>query len=278
MFEKLVAWYSRLPFPRRKPGLLRLVSWAERFRGRRNWAKAKVDTPAGSVFLEVDLNAWLQREMFYHGVFEPDIQFAIQAYCKPGDTVCDVGANIGVYTTQMSKLVGPHGRVIAFEPTEKFHKRLKRNLELNHSQNVLVNKLIVSDHVGTHEISISDQTASINLLSDCQQKETIESTTLDIHLKDMDSLSLMKIDVDGWDFHVLNGAQQIIRKHRPLIIVECTRSKHSEPKDILSLLTQLNYDLYLDSDRSQQKKLFVAEFERLAAAQKSFDVVAVPQK
>jgi hypothetical protein len=105
MFEKLVAFYSRLPFPRRKPGLLRLVSWAERLRGERNWATAKIDTPAGRVYLEVDLNAWLQREMFYHGVFEPDIQLAIQTYCKPGATVCDVGANIGVYTTQMSKLV-----------------------------------------------------------------------------------------------------------------------------------------------------------------------------
>jgi len=181
---------------------------------------------------------------------------------------------LGVYTTQMSKMVGPNGTVIAFEPTEKFHTCLTRNLELNGCRNVVLNKLIVSDQVGSHEISISDQTASINLLSDCPHKETIASTTLDAHLRDVASLSLIKIDVDGWDFHVLNGAQLVIQRHQPVIIVECTRGEHSEPQDILQLLTKLDYIVYMDSDRKKELPLSSVEFEHLSKSQNSFNVIA----
>ncbi len=139
---------------------------------------------------------------------------------------------------------------------------------------MVVNKLIVSDDVGTQKISISDQTASISLLSDCEQNETIESTTLDVHLNDLPSLSLIKIDVDGWDFHVLNGAQSVIQKHRPVIIVECTRGENSEPQDILILLTKLDYEVYLDSDRKQEHRLSSVDFEHFAVTHKSFNVVA----
>lgn len=274
-FERVVSLYSRLPVPRRKPFLLRMVAWAEQWRGERRHAVATIRTPAGKVFLEVDLNAWLQREIYYHGVFEPGIQSAIHRYCKPGDVVCDVGANIGVYTTQMSRLVGEQGSVIAFEPTKKFHECLLRNLKLNHCTNVTVEKLIVSDTLAVHEISISDQTASINLIPDPEQRESIESTTLDQRLYDIASLSLLKIDVDGWDLHVLNGGREVIQKHRPVIIVECTRSDHSEPQDILRLLSSLHYKLFLDSDKHYLSPLTVDDFEQLATSQKSFDVVGV---
>lgn len=276
-FEDMVAAYSRMPLLRRKPSLLRLVGWAERLRGAARTDKtALVETPRGAVRLKVDLRAWLQREIFYHGVFEPDTQRFLHCACRPGYTVVDVGANIGVYTVQMSRLVGKDGHVYAFEPTAVFYEQLQQNLRLNECRNVTCEKLIVSNSDAPQQITATDQTASINLYSQQGTTETVASVTLDQYFADHEGrLDVLKIDVDGWDYHVLEGAGKTLSRFRPAIVVECLSYGPIPPIQMWNLLKAADYSLSLDTD--PDRSLAVEEFEEFMRTTPGVNLIGIPK-
>src|SRR5262249_15759883 len=64
---------------------------------------------------------------------------------REGDTAVDVGASVGVMTASLSRTVGPHGQVFAFEPARRAHALLRQTLHLNHLENVIAENLAVSD-------------------------------------------------------------------------------------------------------------------------------------
>jgi Protein-L-isoaspartate(D-aspartate) O-methyltransferase (PCMT) len=66
---------------------------------------------------DLDLSQAIDLTIFVLGRFEPSTVAAFRRYVKPGATVLDIGANIGVHTLQLARLVGPQGRVLSFEPT-----------------------------------------------------------------------------------------------------------------------------------------------------------------
>jgi FkbM family methyltransferase len=141
-----------------------------------------------------------------------------------GDWVVDVGANVGHYTKRMSDLVGPHGRVIAFEPVPETFSLLAANSSLFAARNVTLVNAAASDHAGTGGMSVPlFDTGHRNYYEAALTEENAE---LSVFLLPLDELPLphrvrlVKIDAEGHDDAVLRGAEALLVRDRPTLIVE----------------------------------------------------------
>jgi len=142
----------------------------------------------------------------------------------PGDWVIDVGANVGQYTKRFSDLVGPGGRVIAIEPVPETFALLAANVALFQCRNVSPLNLAASAKSGVAGIQIPRfETGLPNYY--CAQL-THASTDLQVLACPLDSLGvehrvkLVKVDAEGHDAMVLRGAERLLRRDRPILLIE----------------------------------------------------------
>lgn len=153
------------------------------------------------------------------GVYEYEKQQVFVRTVKPGDVVYDVGANVGFYTLLASRLVGPGGRVFSFEPLPRNIKYLRRHLDANGVTNVTVFEGAVSDRSGTARFDV-DAIPEMTRLS--------AGGSLEVQTFQIDELiaagqatvpTLMKIDVEGAEADVLEGARDLLTRHHPTVLL-----------------------------------------------------------
>ncbi len=134
---------------------------------------------------------------------------------RPGMTVVDVGANIGYHVLLFEKLIGPQGKLVAIEPSPENLPELRANLSANDFRNVRLEEAAV----GAERTRVSVR-GGINsgVLTAGQGIATVPMHPLDdlVH----ENVDFVKIDVDGYEFDVLSGARDLLRKHRPIVLVE----------------------------------------------------------
>src|SRR3984893_15716811 len=87
----------------------------------------------GGINYELDLSQGIDFAIFLGNIYERQTRAALRKLVSPGSLVLDIGANIGAHTLPLAQLVGPNGRVMAFEPTDFAFRKLSRNLGLNPS-------------------------------------------------------------------------------------------------------------------------------------------------
>ncbi|OGD21676.1 MAG: hypothetical protein A2W03_17220 [Candidatus Aminicenantes bacterium RBG_16_63_16] len=145
-------------------------------------------------------------------------------YIKPGTAVVDAGAYIGTHSLAMARLVGPRGRVYAFEPQKKVFRELVFNLIENRVQNVIPLRFALGETNGIVEMDkpVDGLEAVVKV---GRGGDPVELRTLDsFHLHDV---SFLKIDVEDYEDPVLEGARQTIAaNHNPPILIEKTGSLH----------------------------------------------------
>jgi FkbM family methyltransferase len=170
----------------------------------------------------LDLTEIIDASLFTRGEWEPGTCCFLRSELKPGDTVIEVGANIGAHTLLIAKLCS-QGKVYAFEPTDYASTKLRRNLELNPAlSNVTIVQKLVSDT--NHALPKSQITGSFALAGPSTQFEDVNVPCVSIDEfvceAGIHNLGLLKIDVDGYDFLVLKGASQVLRDLQPVVLVE----------------------------------------------------------
>jgi FkbM family methyltransferase len=151
----------------------------------------------------------------------------IQEKLRPGAIFIDVGANGGIYTLIAAKRVGPEGRVIAFEPDPRNVALLRENIALNKLTNVTVVAKAVSSAEGTGSLAISRDGAMNSLAKtthggqQIEKWETVETTTLDQALREagVSRVDVIKIDVEGAERMVLEGARETLANNRDAVIL-----------------------------------------------------------
>ena len=177
------------------------------------------------------------------GTFEPDVTRIIESFCQPGWTILDVGANIGAHTLRFGKVAGSSGRVYAFEPTDYAYRKLLRNIALDHLDSTEAFQVAVSNR--------SQRRQTVNYRSSWRSdgRNMSSASVVDVVRLDdwcaenrVERIDCIKVDVDGDEWPVLQGAEQILRRYRPLIIIEIGawhfRRTDENP---LSLLEELGY-------------------------------------
>ena len=177
----------------------------------------------------LDLRNWSERLTYFLGrYYDLPSQLVLRALLRPGDEVIDVGANIGMLTLLASHLVGPSGRVEAFEPNPDCATRLREMLCENRIRNVRVHALGLSDHEEVALLTVvggaSKGTLSPVAFSESPHgREHYEVTVCrgdDVARADPKRLVAVKIDTEGHEVRVVRGLQDTLAEARPAVICE----------------------------------------------------------
>ena len=178
----------------------------------------------------------------YGAYNEEEAEFLLGAI-PVGGLVVEVGANIGCHTLPMAKKVGPSGHVIAFEPQRVLHHMLCGNLALNVAWNVTALQVAIGSTAGvTHVPTVSyNQPGNFGRVSMSDSEgEPVPLFPLDHYA--LPVLHLLKIDVEGMELEVLQGAAETIKRTRPLIY--CENDREDKKVELIAYLRSLDYDLY----------------------------------
>ena len=205
------------------------------------------------------------REMYF-GAYEADVVDLMRRFLKPGDVYLDVGANIGYLAFIAASCVGKDGEVHCFEPVPEFYKRLERFKELNSDFHLILNPFALAQDEGEAVIYISNlsQPGWNTLLAESIPMRQ-RKYELKVPLKRLDEyiaqtisarISLIKIDVEGFEFQVLKGLKNFLKnpggKNRPVLIVEVVpplyEAQGFKPQKLFDTMAEFSYTAHRTYD------------------------------
>ena len=154
-------------------------------------------------------------------------------FIKKGDTVIDIGANIGTTVLSLSKHVGENGKVLAFEPQSHIAQCLNTNLTLNDIINVIVDNAAISKKCGWAKINDKEfekngRYGEASISKDGTTK--VRTTTIDEI--EVENCSLIKIDIEGHEWDAILGGEKFLKKHRPTLYMEAKNDQIGTKKFI----------------------------------------------
>ncbi len=206
-----------------------------------------------------------------NGIHEKLVTNLIKKEIHSGDVVLDIGAHIGYYTLQFANLVGSTGKVYAFEPEPKNFELLKKNVQINKHDNVVLIQKIVSDKVGIVEFFISKFDSIGNKLFKSDESGSsikVGSTTLDEYFKDLKKkIDFIKMDIQGGEGKATLGMKNLLKENKNLKIIqqwapEPLKQNHTNPEDHLKFLQHIGYKFY-EIDGTIKKDILPITIEQL---------------
>jgi len=155
---------------------------------------------------------------YWLGMYELSKQEKFCDYLSPGNTVYDVGANVGFYTLLASELVGITGKVYSFEPSPKNTCLLYKNMEINRVKNAHVLELAIGGRVG--KAGFKENGIFGSLSDEGNLMVTLETLDHLVEIQAIQPPNLIKIDVEGAEEDVIRGGDKIIQKYRPCCLLQ----------------------------------------------------------
>jgi FkbM family methyltransferase len=181
----------------------------------------------------------------------PRVHPAVLAFLRPGSVVIDVGASLGEWTLPFARAVGPAGRVIAIEPAPRGAAALASTLAANALHQAEIVRCAIGDHDGTAEFAVPvvtsarTDTGTARIGPACTGHDALQ-----VSLRSLDSLAaehdlaridLIKIDVEGHERQVLDGAAAVLSRNRPVLVIETGHEARGDRAAIHDRLSGLHY-------------------------------------
>jgi FkbM family methyltransferase len=194
-------------------------------------------------------------EILYHAfwdkMFFEDIE-KIRKYIKLGDTVIDVGGNLGFFVLILNELVGNSGKIYSFEPSKNLIQKLASTIQINNLQNVTLINLAIGDSEGTTTLHYhTKQSGLSSIVIDSKNNslsEEIKITTLDKYSVNLSGrIAFIKIDTEGYEPQVLRGAKELIKRDKPTIYIELGGDHQKSSIEALQILKELDYHCELEN-------------------------------
>lgn len=186
------------------------------------------------------------------GQYEPDIAVPFAESIRPGATVFDVGAHIGILSLIAAHRAGPRGRVFAFEPSPETLKVLQHHVRLNDDAAAIeIVPAVVSERQGSstfftygESMAASLSRANVEVLN--EQRLTAPATEVTVAAVTIDGFAaerglvpdVIKIDVEGAELRALRGASRTLREHSPVIYCEIHPNQMRNCGDSVEELTE----------------------------------------
>lgn len=172
--------------------------------------------------LKAEKSRWL-------GTYEPELQAALREFLHPGQTVYDVGANIGYISLLMARRVGPTGRVFAFEALPANVERIRANLALNRLSNVSVVSGAVLDKTSRVSFFVHDSVGMGKAAGSAGRRDEHYRAEISVPGFSLDDFvygqgnpppAAVKMDIEGGEVLALPGMRRLLQEHHPLMLLE----------------------------------------------------------
>jgi FkbM family methyltransferase len=217
---------SNMPFKKRLGDRFRVNNFVRRLLHR--WVRRRDVTMRSGVGAGLRFNAGVSNPAYALGTNERPVQQAFARLLKPGDVFYDIGANVGFFTVIGARLVGPGGRVYAFEPVPENAALVRHNAEMNGFMHVTVIEKAVSRQTGEGELFLARYSGGSALSSvdtpppDLKEVISIEMVSIDdvIEQQAIEPPAVVKIDVEGAEVEVLEGMARTLRDFEPVVVYE----------------------------------------------------------
>ena len=184
----------------------------------------RLTTKSGDLF-DADLSSFLEWQLWAFGGYEEHLAELFRCLVSSGDRCVDVGANVGVHTVRLAKLVGAAGEVIAIEPDAGVAERTRCNITLNDLGNARVVNAAASDQAGHMRLYRPDSSDTNRARASLLRHPYLTGDTATVPVLTIDEIcdgpvALIKIDVEGHEAAVLRGASAVIAGHAPSVVFE----------------------------------------------------------
>lgn len=158
------------------------------------------------------------------GDLERGTRILVERLVRPGDTIVDVGANIGLFSLAAARKMNQQGHIYAFEPLPATADFARKNVDLNgFSSFVTVTQVAVSNKPGEAELYLGPCSGHHSLYPlttiERENKVVVPVVTLDQTLSEIPSINLLKIDVEGAELDVLDGAANAVKRCYDIAII-----------------------------------------------------------
>lgn len=219
-----------------------------------------VEVRRGGIRWALDLGEAIDLVIYLLGAFEPSTRNAFRRLVPRGGVAVDVGANIGAHTFAMARWVGEDGTVVAAEPTQPAFRRLIRNIELNPglARPIRARQVMLVARDDTTPASTlyaswpltADPRAHRFHMGVALPTEGAVGRRLDDLVSDerLQRVDLIKIDVDGYEADVLEGAGRTLARHKPAVVFEfapyALEERGRSAEELLSMLRDHGYDIH----------------------------------
>lgn len=241
---------------------------------------------------ELELTETIDFSLFLTGRFQRETLTALVGLLREGDTLLDIGANVGAMALPAARALGPNGKVVCFEPTAFGVRKLRRNLELNPDlrDRVDIRQLELvgypgekvhgslharwplgraeGRHAGHHGVEEGCAGATTSTLDDFLEGAGVSR------------VDAIKLDVDGHECGVLRGARRTLARFRPRMVVELQPSTFDRPapdrfEDMVDLLREAGYRLR-DVVDNKPLPMDATELRRLIPGNSVRNAIAIP--
>lgn len=255
--------------------------------------QAEVEVHRRGALWDLDLREGIDLAV-YLGVYEAWLPRIAKEYLHSGCIALDIGANIGVHTLMFAQLVGPEGQVLAFEPTQFAFRKLQANISLNPelADRITAHQVFLTDGTDTnipHSVyaswPVTQKSQDIHpvLMGKRMGTEGAEGVSLDEFLasfrESFTRLDFIKLDVDGNELVVLEGAIETIQTFRPTLLIEFSPALQADSdswgKHWAELTDRIGYELRNPRDGSKVEKEAEA-LTRIVPYGASIDLIAIP--
>ncbi len=183
---------------------------------------------------------------FLLGTFEPALQEILVDQLQPGMVFYDVGANVGFLAILAARLVGQSGDVHCFEPLPANVEQIRHNASLNQFSQITVHPVALAQIDSTASFRVSER-PTFGALSTSPMEVDHQIATIEVPVRRLDNLSeegklpapnVIKIDIEGSELDFLAGSERVLRRFRPLLLIEL----HGTNDGVASWLAKLSYD------------------------------------
>lgn len=228
-------------------------------------------------------NGYLDAQVFAKKLYEPHIVEEFVRNISPGAICIDIGANIGHHSIIMAQSAGETGKVYAYEPIPYIREQMEESLALNHITNVITISDALSKEPGEMTLRLNkDSIASSSFFGE-ESSDGIRVSVKTLDSYNYEHVSFMKIDVEGFEYNVLLGAEKLIAISKPRILFEFSpiyyrAHRKEDVHDILAFFRNHNYVMYdLEDDRKEIHTLedFIEGFNEGLRSQTN--ILAIPR-
>lgn len=198
----------------------------------------------------LDISDLIDHSLYFHNhYFSPLRVFQL---LKEDSVFIDIGANIGTVALRAAS-ISKNGSIYAFEPDKAHYDALNYNSQLNQFKNInIINKALGEQLKRAKLFKVDQSNKGMNrILTDRghSEFEWVDVTTLDDEVERLNitKIDLIKIDVEGYEFNVLRGAKNVLKRFHPILIVEVIdanlKANGQSSSDVINLLSELGYEM-----------------------------------